>query len=274
MVNDPAGGVLASGAPEACRTGLDYYRQSSTTSDEPGELPDRAAAGELRCPAGVGWVLANSATGEVIPMRCGRNRCGYCLPRNARRRAAAMAWVGCDRSITITNVATAGDPDPWQTVRRTYNRTREYLTRMAVDPGVWGVFVERGSRTGMVHVHVAQRGAGAIPKKALQEAAHRAGAGWTRIERIRAGAGFSDYVGKGFSSYVGKGFTEQDGANALVLNGGRLGHFSRGFFVSPTGGTLGVREAETLASRARSEEESGTWVLMREVSGAGTPRPA
>lgn len=230
-------------------------------------LPDASGG---RCPARIGWVFFNDRSGEIVPARCGRNRCGYCLPLNARRRALAMAWVGCDRSITITNLADATDPDPWPTARRRYNRVREYLLRQSIDPGAWGVFIERGSRSGMVHAHVAQRGSEAVPKAALQEAAHRAGAGWTRIERIRSRSDFSSYVGKGFSTYVGKGFSAPNAHDALSLNGGRLGHFSRGFFRSASGATLAVREAEKQAAAARRDEDSGSWVLMREASAPAT----
>jgi hypothetical protein len=208
----------------------------------------------------------NMATGEVVPARCGRNRCAYCLPLNARRRAEAMRWAGVRRSITITEVADrdAATEDAWQQARRKVNRVREYLLRKSVDPGSWGYFVERGAESGMVHVHVGQNGKNAVPKGALQEAAHRAGAGWTRVESIRQGKGFSQYVGKGFSAYVGKGFTAEDGQENLHLNGGRLGHFSRGFFGTVKGQTLGVREAEKLAAEALREGEAGRWVLVRE----------
>jgi len=174
-----------------------------------------------------------------------------------------MHWAGVRRSVTITEVAARDDDDAWQTARRTVNRVREYLHRQSVDPGAWGYFIEEGSKTGMVHAHVGQHGPKPIPKDQLQEAAHRAGAGWTRVEAIRQGKGFAQYVGKGFASYVGKGFTTDDGQRNLALNGGRLGHFSRGFFRSPKGETLGVREAERRAAEALQTEESGPWVIIR-----------
>jgi hypothetical protein len=175
-----------------------------------------------------------------------------------------MQWAGVRRSITLTEVAPREMEDPWPLVRRRVNRVREYLQRQAIDPGLWGYFAERGGEDGMVHVHVAQNGPRPVPKDALQDASHRAGAGWSRIEKIRQGKGFSAYVGKGFSAYVGKGFTADDASANLRLNGGRLGHFSRGFFRSPEGETLGVREAERRAAAALGTGEDGSWVLMRE----------
>jgi hypothetical protein len=95
--------------------------------------------------------------------------------------------------------------------------------------------------------------------------AHKVGIGWTRIERVRSSTNIGAYVGKGFgiSTYVGKGFTATDTnpLDALALNGGRLGHFSRGFFKSADGATLPVRAAEKQA--CASEDGAGSWVLVR-----------
>jgi hypothetical protein len=205
----------------------------------------------------------NVETGELVPARCGRNGCWYCLPLNARRRVLAVAMMRPTRTATITNAADPGDPDPWQTIRRRYNRTREYLTRMGVDPGWWSVFGERGSETGMVHVHIAQHGPKKLPKEALQEAAHKAGAGWTRVESVRDPGDLSAYGLKGF---VADG---EEPAKNLELNGGRLGHFSRGFFTSSEGETLGVRAAEKLAAELARGDEAGSWVLVRSAASAG-----
>ncbi len=77
----------------------------------------------------------------------------------------------------------------------------------------------------------------------------------------------ADYVAKGFgiARYVGKSFSDDsaDPLEALTLNGGRLGHFSRGFFKSEAGETLGVRQAEKLARR-RDRDEALTWVLVHD----------
>lgn len=256
---------LGLGHAEGGSPGLDSYRQSSTADEPENDLPDRTGG---RCPNRLGISLMCVQTGEIVPARCARNKCPYCLPLNARRRALAVAMMDPRRTFTITNAADVSDEKPWQTVRCTYNRTREYLLRAHVEPGLWGVFVERGSMNGMVHCHVVQRGPKRLPKEALQAAAHKAGAGWTRIESIRGEKAVADYVAKGFgiAQYVGKSFSEQSSgpAEALSLNGGRLGHFSRGFFKDSSGATLGVRQAEKLAMAARRGDEVLTWVLVHD----------
>ena len=185
-----------------------------------------------------------------------------------------MRWAGVERALLVTNLADPADPDPWPTVRRRVNRVREYLQRQAVEPGAWGIFIERGSENGMVHAHIGQHGK-FIPKAALDEASNRAGAGLTTIERVKSSSSLTRYVGKGFSSYVGKGFTATDATANLALNGGRLGHFSRGFFgKSDSGANLGVREAERLAAADDRPAEAGTWVLMREALADPASTPA
>lgn len=229
----------------------------------------------------IGWSLYNDETGQILPARCGRNGCDYCLPLNAVRRARAVAMMLPKRTLTLTNVADSAAEDPWQQARVNINRTREYLKRSGVDPGSWATFVERGSKTGMVHAHIAQTGSRPIPKDVLQECAHRAGIGWTRIEAVRKTGDLSRYVGKGFgiAGYGVKTFgddAETDPREALRLNGGRIGHFSRGFFLSAAGAKLPVREAEKLAARLarESRDEGGRWVLIREALAPLAPSPA
>ena len=228
---------LGLGGPDGPLPGLDKYRQSST-ADEGGLAPDFGAERPACNPDGLRFV--NVRTGVMVWARCGRLRCAYCIPLNARRRSAAIAWANPQRAITITLLAPAGDSDPWQTARRRWNRTREYLKRAGVDPGESVLHVEPNPRGTGFHGHVWQRGARPIPKAALQEAAHRAGAGWSRIERCRSTAGASAYGLKGLG-YGLKGTTDGP-AEYLRVNGGRLTHQSRGFFRGES-----VRDAERLA---------------------------
>jgi hypothetical protein len=135
--------------------------------------------------------------------------------------------------------------------------------RESIDPGSWAVFAERGKKAGMIHAHVTQHGP-RVPKDALNDAAQRAGMGWSSINPLSKSPGWSAYVGKGFAGYVGKGFSEAEAASNVALNGGRIGHFSRGFWgLSADGATLSVREAERAAIAAANPDGGGTWELRR-----------
>lgn len=252
---------LAAAAPAAALV-LTTDRQTSTKIADTDTAPDLRGRG---CPdRDPSLWFVNVETGQVVPSRCGRNGCAYCLPVNAGKRIDAVVLMQPRRTITITNLAKCDDPDPWQEVRRKVNRTREFLKKAKVDPGLWGIFVEKGKETGMVHAHIVQNGEKRIPKEALSDAASSAGCGWTRVEAVRNSGKISDYVGKGFgiSRYVGKSFSEGEGdpLAALRLNGGRIGHFSRGFFRDPSSGAIiGVREAEKIAATLRRNGEGSKW---------------
>jgi hypothetical protein len=193
----------------------------------------------------------NVVTGEVAWARCGRLACAPCSVLNARRRSAAIAWAEPRRAITVTLLADAGDEDPWQTARRRWNRTREYLKRLSIDPGETVLHLEPNPKGTGYHGHVWQHSDSPIPKVALQEAAHRAGAGWTRIEAIRSRRSAGAYGLKGMG-YGLKGVTEESPREYLRVNGGRLTHQSRGFFRG-----LGVRDAEREASGS-----GGQWAVL------------
>lgn len=208
-------------------------------------------------------VFMNLVTGETRPARCGRLSCGYCAARNAWRRSLAISAATPERAITITLVADAGEEDPWTVARRRINRTREYLTRAGVLPGEWVSHVEPNPQDTGYHAHVWQHGS-YIPKGELQEAAHRAGAGWTRVEKVRSEVGAGGYGLKGMG-YGLKGVAQEESAREyLRVNGGRLTHQSRGFFRAD-GATLPVRVAEAVAVRQALGESEGTWTLATEA---------
>jgi hypothetical protein len=159
-------------------------------------------------------------------------------------------------------VADAGDPDPWRTVRGRVNRTREYLKRFGEDPGEWVVHVECNPALTGFHGHIWQHGPRKINADALDQAAFRAGAGLTRVRKVRSEVGVAGYglKGAGAMGYGLKG-SEGDPMEYLRLNGGRLTHQSRGFFRSEDGATLNVRSAERHALRAMLGESEGSWTL-------------
>lgn len=249
---------VASAAP---LSGLASYHQTATTSEV--DLEPREAG----CPHRVGMVYLNLQSGETRPARCGRNACDYCLRVNAKRRALAIAWARPEREIRLSLLAEPDDAHPWQTARRRYRRMREYLRRWSVDPGEWGLMLERNPQGTGYHGHVIQHGP-KVNKDALDQAAFRAGAGLTRVRKVRDVGSLSSYGLKGaaLAAYGLKG-TQDHGETFLDLNGGRLGHFTPGFFRSPSGATMGVRAAERQALRAVYGTSEGEWTLATE-SGA------
>lgn len=263
------------GAGEARSSGLASNHQTSTTL-EGSEVDGQPLGGG--CPARRGMVWLNLETGEARAARCGRLACSYCLAMNARRRALAIAYARPDRELRLSLVADEGDVDPWQTARLRVNRTREYLKRWGEDPGFWGWHVEQNPGENGYHAHVCQHGSRKVNKDALDQAAFRAGAGLTRVRKVQNQDGMAEYGLKGaaLAAYGLKGAVQ--GSEYLRLNGGRLGHYSAGFFRSQDGGTLAVRTAERLAMAARyGETEPGTWTLATERGAASwaslAPKP-
>lgn len=192
-------------------------------------------------PDGVGWSLRDDecpllggisidrTTGEVawIPS-CKNARCLNCSRRVSSRTFALARRVadleadsgGWVRFITLTRA-----PEGWQATRKAVQDWLQYLRRHGYGMHVLWV-VEKGSQTGMKHVHVIQRGH-FVPKAVLEASWPH---GSTQIAAARAAA--SDYLAKGVIKYVGKGLDgEADEIEAhMNLNGGRAAHWSRGFF--------------------------------------------
>ncbi len=214
-------------------------------------------------------VWLNLLTGEARAARCGRNGCSVCIVANARRRALALALAKPQREIRVSLVADAQDPDPWVTARRRMNRIREYMARWETPIGEWAYFVEKNPAETGFHAHVMQRGQAKVDKDLLEEASQQAGAGLTRIRKVKSAGDLAAYGLKGIAlaAYGLKGTDDNDGGTEFLrLNGGRLGHFSRNYFVSAAGGTLGVRQAERAALEAvyGHREGAGAWTLVSE----------
>ncbi len=211
-------------------------------------------------------MVVNVDTGTMLPTRCGRNACTYCLQRNAYARSLAIALAAPERAILLTQV---GDDHPQRRAR--LNRIRHELAR-EVGPFEWSWQTEPNPAGTGAHVHAWQHGS-YVPQRLLSEVAARNGIGsFARVNRIRSVARASAYGLKGIG-YGMKGTAADDaGAGYLVDNGGRLTHQSRGFFRAGAGQTVPVRVAERLA-RATGRE-AGTWVFMRRESVGATPGPA
>jgi len=248
------------GVAEPALSSLASYRQTVAP-----ETPEPDPCGG--CPARVLFVMVNTVTGAVVPMRCARNACTYCLQVNARRRARAIALAVPERAILLTQVGS-----DFATVRPRMKLLRH---RIAAEVGSveWAWHVEPNPLGTGSHVHAWQHGA-YVPQRLLSEAAHREGMGsFARINRVRSTAGASRYGLKGLG-YGLKGVQADDaGAAYLRENGARLTHQSRGYFRAPGGQRVPVRVAERLAS-STGQREVGSWVPMLRASVGATPGPA
>jgi hypothetical protein len=138
----------------------------------------------------------------------------------ARRRARVLAWANPTRFVTLTCA-----PDDWQALRA---KVRKLTMRLRAEGYrvEWAWTVERGSKTGMKHVHALQHG-DFIPQRTLQSM-------WgpiTHIERVRGSEGAATYAMKEASRVAGytmKG-SRSNLHEHLALNGGRAYHMSRGY---------------------------------------------
>lgn len=265
----PAPGPLGGGpeGAEGDRKGPASLHLSTTANRPQDRGPEKASDGLTDgpltgCPTMSGWVYFDYETGQVRPARCGRNRCAFCLTINARRRAAAIAYAEPEREITLTQVG-----NDWATVRSRVNKIAELLRRKDYTV-LMDWHVEANPKGTGHHVHVWQKGS-RVPQSVLSDVAARSGAGSVvHISRLRNVAGASTYGLKGLAParYGLKGTV--NGPEYLTLNGGRLSHHSRGFYVSPSGATIGVRQAEGLGLRALygQDEQEHSWTLVRETS--------
>lgn len=148
-----------------------------------------------------------------------------CGPEKARRKAKIIAWAKPERFITLTQA-----PGEWQAVRQ---RVRTFRMRLAAEGyrTEWAWTVERGSRSGMIHVHALQHGS-FIPQRVLASM-------WGRrvdIRKVSDGGGAAAYAVKEarrVAGYAMKGTADRLHQH-LDLNGGRGCHLSRGYLHGKT----------------------------------------
>lgn len=152
------------------------------------------------------------------PAGCDTWACPWCGPRQARTRAAVLAWARPERFVTLSQA-----PLTWQPLRQKV-RKLTMAVRAAGYRTEWAWTVERGSKTGMIHVHALQHG-DYIPQKELQRL-------WGRIVHIKAikgaqgAAGYAMKEASRVAGYAMKG-THEALLGHLDLNGGRGCHMSR-----------------------------------------------
>jgi hypothetical protein len=201
------------------------------------------------------WGFLNVDTGQIVPARCRRNACGFCVTRNAYTRAKAIAFVRPERAILLTQVG-----EDFQIVRGRLKRLKYVLQKEIGKEFEWLYHVEPNPAGTGHHGHLWQRGA-YIAQRTLSAAAQTVGmGGFARINKIKSVSDASSYGLKGLG-YGLKGVHATESRSAyLVANGRRLTHQSRGFFVDSDGERIGVRDAERLATRGG--EGAGQWQLI------------
>lgn len=173
------------------------------------------------------YVVCDRLTGEFWPADCDNGRCERCGIERARVRARLITercrQVEHPRFLTLTRA-----PDDWQQ-RRGQVRDLARRLRAAGYSTQWVWVTERGHKNGMVHVHAVQHG-DYIPQAELQDLW-----GGRRVDIRAAVPRHGEYISKSaarVAGYLGKSVRE-DLEAALSLNGGRLHHWSRGFFGMP-----------------------------------------
>jgi len=181
---------------------------------------------------------------------CKSYGCEVCGPRKVRGVTLAVAWqqtrVPLTRLVTLTQA-----PEDWQK-RRQRMRTMSLWVR---NKGYsWNVAwtTEKGSETGMVHIHAIQYGS-FVPQAELQDR-------WGSIVDIRAiknsGQAAAGYLTK--ESRAAVNYVAKEGSKSYMqwaqLNGGRPMHFSRGYF-----GSYGIEEAKKQARAHYSRGEQHEW---------------
>lgn len=202
-------------------------------------------------------VMVNRLTGEIRPMRCQRNGCPDCIGVNAWRRSLAVQYVEPTYELTLTTTDLHEVAEPWARIQDRLRVLRQAAKRDGVALGAFGTFVEQGAENGMTHAHIVVKDGQRLDFDWLRARLESAGFGRRfTYARIRSGAEFSSYVGKGFAGYAVKGYGS-DAEDALRINAGRVGHFSRGFFPD------GVRRAEvkSLATYCELASEPSPWFM-------------
>lgn len=174
-----------------------------------------------------GYVVVDRLTGEYWPADCDSGVCNRCGLTRARVRARLITERSRQdehpRFMTLTNA-----PADWQQRRA---QVRDLARRLRAEGyrTEWVWVTEAGSKTGMIHVHAIQIG-DYVPQEHLQRLW-----GGRRVDIRAATPRTGEYISKTaarVASYISKGGIG-DLDHALDLNGGRLHHWSRGFWGMP-----------------------------------------
>jgi hypothetical protein len=254
MTTNQAYGAAATGEAGEAGPFLVQTDQTLTDDDSRRWLTRPSCLGRELRPGD--YAMVHRDTGEIRPLRCQRNGCPDCIGVNAFRRSLAVQYVKPSHELTLTTTDLHAAAEPWPQVQDRLRVLRQAAKRDAVALGAFGTYVEQGAKSGMTHAHIVVRDGQRLDFDWLR--ARLASAGFAArftYSALRSDAEFSSYVGKSFGSYATKGYRD-DAEDALRLNGGRVGHFSRGFFPD------GVRraEVESLAAWGQTTQPS-PWTM-------------
>lgn len=198
----------------------------------------------------MGFVWRCVETREVRYFRCKRNGCEYCLRVNAVQAANAAAAQRPERFVTLTLVG-----NEWPTIRNRVKRFVFEARAAGMELELWWTVEVNPKGTGH-HVHALQHGR-YMDLQALRGCARRAGLGWRWLkpERIRNVEDAAGYALKA-ATYVSK-----ETAVSLAMNGGRVGHTTRGYWREPGGKRAAIARA---VDEFVSGEGGKTWVIESE----------
>ncbi len=241
------------GPPEGAPASF-LVSSSESVDETPSDL--RISGSGRLCPRRPVVVVCDQSPDLRFPASCDRYGCAACGPRKALGTAALAAWAvrRAPRARFVTGTLA---PEDWQQRRQKVRDLRRCLRRRGF---AWEMAwtTERGSATGMVHVHGLQHG-DYVPGAVLNEV-------WgarTNIQAVKTG-GVAQYVTKDalrVAGYAVKGTSASpDGLHEhLSLNGGRAMHWSRGFLHG-----LDKREAAAaLRAELNASGAERTWHLER-----------
>ncbi len=194
------------------------------------------AGGRTRCERKKNLFLVNGATGEFVPLGCGRMTCPACVPWLAARTAGAIGLAEPERFATLTLVG-----EDWRTVRARMYRLRYELRKSLGVAFEWAWNVEPNPKGTGHHVHLFEHGA-YIPQRLLSRLADKNGMGGVAdIRKWEPEGSLSSAYGLKGLLYPTKELRE-DLDVFLEANGRRLVHASRGYF-RYCGTHLGLEDA-------------------------------
>ncbi len=181
-------------------------------------------------------------TGEVRPWRCRKLTCVFCAPIEAVLVGKAIRMAKPTSAVMLTQVG-----ERWPDTRHKVNKITKSIRRsFGHDAWSMAYHVERDPGSPGCHIHGWHRGT-TVPKDDLQVHASRAGIGIVDIQRVRYGS-FSYGMTQVIEAPEN---ADLDGAQQQIddfldINGHRLVHTTRGYWVDKNGQTITQRKAKSL----------------------------